>query len=137
MLDKLLNRALGVLLVLHHNAVAQVVQPSDIASAGWTGLRGIYGFADDMAFILGFDWFWRPLAIILALAPLAGWLDRAITHDGFAFAWFGGFAALVAIAARADNFYWAQVLLPAYLVGWVLLLAQLRNWRQSAARLRR
>lgn len=66
-----------------------------------------------MAFILGFDWFWRPLAIIFALAPLADWIDRAITPDGFAFAWLGGFAALVAIAARADNFYWAQVLLPA------------------------
>lgn len=113
--------AMTVLLLLHRHAVDLVALPTDHVSAGWAGQRGIYGFTDDIALLTGFDRLWKPLAIFLALVPFVGWWRYSGARDFLAVVWFLAFAVLVAIAARADNFYWTQVIFPSYFIGWILV----------------
>lgn len=123
---------LVILLLIHKNNVDAVLLPTDAVSGGWFGLRGIAGLAGDIAMLTGLDRLPLPAATFLALAPLAGWILRSARDGGFALAWFASFGLAVMIAARSDNFYWAQLMLPAYLVGWALLLPMVPAALQSA-----
>lgn len=120
------------LLLLHRGAVEQVLLAGDRASQGWLGLRGVYGYADDLALLTGLDWLWPPLATLLALLPLAGWV-RHMPGTRVDLLWFAGFIAMVGIAARPDNFYWAQMLLPAYALGFLLLIVPPRPQPERTA----
>jgi hypothetical protein len=53
----------------------------------------------------------------LALLPLLGWIALGGRLGLFAALWFAGFALLMALAARPDNFYWVLMVLPAYGAG--------------------
>lgn len=112
---------LGAMLLIHKGNVEAVLLLGDAASGGWFGLRGPAGLAADIAMLTGLDRLPRPAATFLSLAPLAGWALRGGRENIFALAWFAAFSLAVMIAARTDNFYWAQLMLPAYLAGWALL----------------
>ena len=125
--------ALAAGFALHAAQVATVVKAGDIASQGWLGLRGPAGFAGDVAMLTGLDRFGPMIAFLAAMAPLAGWL--AWPRGGYAAMWVLAFALGIMAAGRADNFYWAQLILPAYLAGWVLLARALAD--RFAPRLRK
>ncbi|HET9628084.1 MAG TPA: hypothetical protein VFP14_01235 [Novosphingobium sp.] len=112
---------LAVMLVLHMNAVTALVTPHDMASPGWLDLRGPTGFARDFGILLGLDGMPLPLVVILAFTPLVGWLSARRAVGMMPLAWFGSFALIEGIVARADNWYWVQLILPAYLLGWLFL----------------
>lgn len=118
----------------HWTAVSAVVRPDDAASSGWMGWRGPLGFARDLSILLEFDRAGPALATFLALSPLAGWLLAVRTVGWTPFAWFASFALGEGIAARADTFYWVQLLMPVYALGWLLLLqavfAAAGSWRE-------
>jgi hypothetical protein len=62
-----------------------------------------------------------PLAWLGALLPLYGWLAAPKPLARFAVPLFAGYMALLALFAREQNFYWAIMLLPAYLAGLAFL----------------
>jgi hypothetical protein len=71
----------------------------------------------------------RSAALVLCALPLLGWLNTRI-----AFAWFTGFWVVIAVLARADNPNWVLNLLPAWFIGYALLLPKLTgtvkfDWR--------
>lgn len=125
----------AIVLFLHKLAVDAVVLPGDYASGGWSSMRGPMGFARDMSFLAGYDKLPLPLVILISLAPFGGWLAYGLRDDFRAFTWFSGFALTISIFARADNFYWAQLMFPAYLLGWPILIRELWiGFRRPAAR---
>lgn len=126
---------LAALLAVHAMAVMAHTLPTDPASRGWLGLRGLQGFVNDVAGLLGVGHWPRPLTNALILLPLAGWAGRTAEGEWPAIAWFTAMILLIAIAARADNFYWAQMLLPGYLAGYPLLLASVFGARKGHSRL--
>lgn len=116
--------ALGGLMLLHRAAVEQVVLASDMASPGWLALRGPAGFVSDFCFLLNLP---NPpwLGLFLAFSPLAGWLFASRTVTFVPFCWFAAFAVLEGYLARPDTYYWVQLVLPAYLLGWWFVAAEL------------
>jgi len=116
---------LALLLLLHEQAIAALVRPDDVASPGWLGLRGPLGFARDFAVLLGIDHWPTALTLFLAFSPLAGWLALRRAMGPLPLVWFGPFALLEGFLARADNWYWVQLILPAYLLGWLFALMAL------------
>lgn len=123
--------ALALLLLLHLTAVAALVTPQDLASPGWLDLRGPIGFARDFAVLLGLDHLPRPLGVFLAFSPLVGWLAASRVTGPAPLAWYGSFALLEGFLARADNWYWVQLILPAYTLGW-LFIPGLLFWPPSS-----
>lgn len=117
--------AIGLGLVWHRLAVSSVVMPNDLASQGWFGARGPLAFFNDLATLLSFDNFPGSASAALAILPLAGWSLRASRYSNTALLWFGSFACFEALAARPDNFYWAQIALPAYAVGMSVIVSAL------------
>lgn len=113
--------ALGALLTLalaaHAAAVDAVRLPGDIRSSGWSGLVGpalpLFGIDVTTLLVLAPHALAGP-AIVLALF---GWLSLGGRLGAFAALWFTGFAAAVALFARADNFYWMGLFVPAYGIG--------------------
>ena len=53
----------------------------------------------------------------LAILPLLGWLGLGRRLGLFATMWFTGFFTAMALFARPENFYWAQMVLPLYFAG--------------------
>lgn len=116
---------LAALLAGHGAAVAALTTPSDMASPGWLGLRGIAGFAHDFAVLLNLEWLPGPLASLVAIVPLGGWLAASRNLGKFPLAWFSAFALFEGFLDRPDNYYWAQLVMPAYPLGWLLMIARL------------
>ena len=108
---------LTLLLLFHMAAVNALVTPHDMASPGWFQLRGPIGFAHDFAVLLGLD-HWPPTLVFgLAFSPLVGWLVAHRAVGLMPLAWFSSFTLVEGFLARADNWYWVQLILPAYLLG--------------------
>lgn len=121
-------------ILLHRAAVHTVVIPSDIASQGWGGGRGLAGFADDLALLSGLDALPKSMARFFALLPLVGWLGTQRAVGYMPFCWFLAYAVGEGMLARGDNYYWAQIVLPAYYLGWLFVLSLLRkSWKSNVA----
>jgi hypothetical protein len=127
----------AVVLAAHAVAVGRVTGPLDAASPGWDGLLGI-GFAGrslatSTALVL------LPPALAAALLPLslAGWAAWRDPLGRRTTATLAGYAALLALFARADNFYWALMLAPVALAGLVFLPDGLRDLARAALDTRR
>ena len=111
--------ALG--LALHAHAVAAHVLPGDLASEGWSEHRGFGAPLRDIANVTLLTLVPAPLVYLLALLPLYGWLAAPMRLARFAVPLFTGYMVLLALFAREQNFYWAIMLLPAYLAGYAFL----------------
>lgn len=133
----------GVGLVFHAHAVMTHVLPGDLASQGWSELRGPCAPLRDIADVTLLTVVPPPLVYLLALLPLYGWLAAPTRLARFAVPLFAGYMALLALFAREQNFYWAIMLLPAYLAGYAFLprlardLARALLGRQEAGLARR
>ncbi len=104
-------------MVLHYLAVAAVVRPDDLASEGWNAMSGYALPLMVMARLTVLSLLPAALAAPLAILPLLGWLGLGGRLGLFASLWFGGLFTMTALFARPENFYWVQLALPAYAVG--------------------
>lgn len=121
----------------HAWAVAQVVDATDPASPGWTGL-------------LGFGFFVKTMSISTALAIAPGWCSALLV--GLALfgwsAWPGGlarralmtfaaYAMLLSLFGRVDTFYWGLMIAPSFLIGLAFVPDGLKDLITAAGRRRR
>lgn len=111
--------ALG--LALHAAVVAAEVHPGDITSPGWSGGLGLRGVLMAITYTSALQRLWQPLAMVLALLPLLGWLSLTGRGGLFVQALLLGYAALIGLFSRPDNFYWGFLLLPIWFAGWALV----------------
>jgi hypothetical protein len=108
-------------MALHAGQVIAMVQPGDVVSPGWSGLRGPQAVLQDMAGHSLLTAFSPPLAYLLALLGPIGWLGLPARESRFALAWMLLFTAMIAIAARHNTDYWCMVLEPTWFLGYAFL----------------
>ena len=104
-------------MALHFAAVEAARMPGDLASQGWDALIG-YGLPlMALARLTGLALLPVTFAAPLAILPLIGWAAIGGRLGLFALLWFAGLFTMIALFARPENFYWAQLALPAYGLG--------------------
>ena len=108
-------------LAAHAAAVDAVTGPADLASPGWDALRGPAAFVDSIHDATVLKLLPRQLAYFAALLPMIGWAALPGRQSRFALVYFAGMAALMALLARHDNYYWINMILPAYFIGFALV----------------
>ncbi len=104
----------------HYLNVEAVSSTTEPVSQGWTGLAGYSLPIAAMVKLSFLQMLPPPLAAPLALLPLVGWLSFGGRTGLFAVLWFAGHATALALFARPENFYWMQLILPAYMIGFAL-----------------
>jgi len=132
--------ALGLFAIaigVHAYAVAGVTGPLDPASPGWAGLQGFGLFVKSLTLATALQMLplWAGALLVgLALLGWASWDDPlAARMIGVVAA----YAAVIAIFARLDTFYWGLMVAPVFLVGLVFVPDALRDLvRQSLDRRR-
>lgn len=105
----------------HYLAVEALRLPTDRASPGWNGLLGPLLPLSAVVRLSPLLLLPPVIAGPLAVLPLLGWAGLGGRAGAFATLWFAGFGLFVALFARAGNFYWVLLLLPAYLAGLALV----------------
>lgn len=126
----------GVLAV-HAYAVDLATGPLDRVSQGWSGLEG-FGFYVKLATISsGLDIVPQWIASLLLGTSLFGWLAWHDSTATRALAVFAGYAGLISLLARSDNFYWALITTPILLVGIVFAVDGMRDLLTAARDTRR
>ena len=115
---------------IHRNAVLAWNLPGDPISQGWLGLRGPLAWVDDLSFNSVLQLLPRPIAALLAFAPLLGWIELGRYR---ALAWFAAVSALVMIFARPDNSYWILNALPVWFIGLAFVPAFLGSLMRRGA----
>ena len=120
-------------LALHIHAVGEHLLPSDRPSEPWLVFRGLGGWTGNVVASSILHVLPAPLAAPLALLPLVGWAGWNSTAGRFFTLLFAGYGVLFMIAGRANNFYWALVVTPAWFVGFAFLPMALRSLLASAA----
>lgn len=117
---------------LHYLGVEAQRLPGDAISQGWDALAGpalpLLALSKLTALLLLPTWVAAPLAIL----PLLGWLALGGRLGLFATLWFAGFFTAMALFARPENFYWAQLTLPIYLAGFAFVPRALADLTASA-----
>lgn len=104
-------------MAMHYLAVEAGRLPGDPASQGWDALIG-YGLPlMAVARLTGLALLPVTFAAPVAILPLVGWAAIGGRLGLFALLWFAGVFTMVALFARPENFYWAQLALPAYGIG--------------------
>lgn len=127
----------GLVLAFHAQAVAQVVRPLDPVSPGWTGLLGP-GFAvRALAASTGLAALPLWLAALAAPLAVAGWTAWRDPLAVRTLATLAAYLLLLAVFARADNFYWVLLIAPFSLVGLVFAPDALRDLTAAALDRRR
>ena len=127
-------------MALHAQAVTVHQLPGDLVSPGWAGFKGpvlpLSGIVTVTLLQALPAWLGGPLAVL----PLLGWAALGGRLGLFATLWFAGYVLFVALSARAENFYWLALMVPAYGAGLALvpraladLTAALRGRRPRAA----
>jgi hypothetical protein len=107
--------ALGI--VLHCLAVDAGRLPGDLVSQGWNARAGLALPLASLGELTGLRLLPPVLAAPLAVLPLVGWAGLGGRSGLFAILWFAGIAAMMALFARPENAYWAELALPAYALG--------------------
>ncbi len=120
-------------MVLHYLAVEAGRLPGDPVSQGWDAMAG-YGLPlMALRRLTGLAYLPVPVAAPLAILPLIGWIGLGGRFGLFALLWFAGLFTMIALFARPENFYWVQLALPAYGIGFVFApRALFELWRGVA-----
>ena len=127
----------AVALAAHAHAVSLVAVPSDPTSPGWSGLQG-FGFFVKLATIsCALDFLPQWLASLLLGTSLLGWLAWRDSTGARALAVIAGYAAVIALFARSDNFYWALITTPMLLIGLAFSIDGVRDLVAAALDTRR
>lgn len=104
-------------LAAHAFAVDALRLPGDIASQGWDARAGYGVPLAGLSQLTGLRHLPALLAAPLAVLPLVGWAGLGGRTGLFASLWFIGLATGMALFARPQNYYWAELMLPAYAIG--------------------
>jgi len=120
-------------LALHAHAVAAVVLPGDPASPGWAtpgGWPRVLSALRD-ASILGY----LPVPTTAILAPLAllGWYARPGGNALLVALYLTGFAFMMTLLGRPQNYYWIAMIAPLVLAGLAFAPGALRDLVRAAA----
>lgn len=107
-------------LTLYYLGVEAQRLPTDPASQGWNGMLGLALPLMALSRLTALLVLPTSLAAPLAILPIVGWLGLGGRIGLFAAIWFAGFFTAMALFARPENFYWAQLTLPAYMAGLAL-----------------
>lgn len=113
--------AFVVAMAFHAQAVAPLVRPGDIVSAGWTAAQGFSAFLKAVIYTSVLQGLPLGLALLGAMLPLVGWLALPGRSGLFAVLLFAGYAMMISLFSRADTFYWGAIVMPAYFIGFPLL----------------
>jgi hypothetical protein len=122
-----LSSLFAVGLAWHLHEVGKYLLPTDPASPPWLVFRGIPGLSGNIVDSSVLHLLPARLAAPLALLPLLGWAGWKSPAGRFFALLFAGYGLLFMIAGRANNFYWALVVTPAWFVGYAFLPMALRS----------
>ena len=108
-------------LALHAAQVAEVQLASDLHSPGWVGGLGPRAVLLALVNTTLLHTLPIQLALVIALLPQLGWLALDGRGGRFAVLLLFGYALMIALFSRPDNFYWGFLLIPAWFAGLALL----------------
>ena len=117
----LLATLFALLMAQHAAAVGAVARASDLASQGWSGGLGLRGILQALVRTTLLHKLPHSLALLIALLPALGWAAPDLRAGRFALLLLGGYAAMIGLFPRPDNFYWGFLLLPAWFAGMALV----------------
>jgi len=121
-------------MVLHYLQVEAGKLPGDYVSQGWDAMAG-YGLPlMALRRLTGLAYLPVAIAAPLAILPLIGWISVGQRFGLFAFLWFFGLFTMIALFARPENFYWVQLALPAYGIGFAFAPRALAELGRAVAR---
>lgn len=121
-------------LFAHAAMVATVVTPSDLASPGWNAMLGARFALTALSTVSSATALPAPLAMVVLLLSLFGWLSVATGWALRASLLLLGYGAMLALFARADTFYWALLAAPLSLAGLVFVPRALATLVRRARR---
>jgi hypothetical protein len=119
-------------LAWHLHEVSRHLLPSDRPSPPWLVFRGLGGWTGNLVASSILYKLPSPLAAPLALLPLVGWAGWKSPLGLFCTLLFAGYGLFFMIAGRANNFYWALVIVPAWFVGYAFLPMAVKSLLASA-----
>lgn len=111
----------GIYLTLHANWISQVVMPGDLTSPGWDKMNGLQFALKSLAKVTFGIRLPDAVAVALLILSLFGW---ASVKTGWALRvaiLIAGYAAMLALFARSDTFYWALIAAPLAFAGLTFL----------------
>ena len=105
----------------HAQHVVAVARPTDLNSAGWTGMGGWSTYLKFVAQSSGLRYLPAWATAVVVPFALFGWLSWRSRMGTIMLIVHLGYALLLMLAARKDNFYWAMILVPTLFVGLVFV----------------
>ena len=114
-------------LAWHAGQVAAVVHPGDPSSPGWKALGGWPAFISAMRLTTPLLQFPSWVTALLVPAALLGWAGWRTPAAWRCFATLSGYALMIMLFARPDNFYWGLLIAPLLLLGLMFAPAALAD----------
>ena len=111
----------GCAMAIHAHFQLQTVRPGDIVSPGWSGGQGLRAFLAGVAYTSVWQNLPQSWALLLSLLPALGWLTLTGRSGLFAQGLLAGYALMLMLFSRTDNFYWGFVVMPMWFAGYALL----------------
>ena len=105
----------------HASNVVAVQLPTDLHSPGWADALGLRGVLLALANTTLLHKLPMQIALVIALLPALGWLSLDGRRGAFAVLLLFGYALMIALFSRADNFYWGFTMVPAWFAGLALV----------------
>ena len=124
-------------MAVHAAKVGEYALASDLPSQGWSGGLGLRGVLLALVNTTALHLLPKQAALVIALLPVLGWGALSGRGGRFAALLLGGFALLIALFARSDNFYWGFLMLPAWFAGLALVPRGVLQLGQAITLLRR
>jgi len=121
-------------LALHAQQIALVVTAADPASPGWLTVGGWPAFVRSMTETSALRVFPALIAGPLVVLALFGWTSWRSRTGLFGALLLGGYAIILGILGRPENFYWGLIVSPLLLMGLAFLPQAFRDLLDSAKR---
>lgn len=114
-------------LFLHMQQVALVTTAADPASPGWSSIGGWRHVIASVRKSTALTYLPTPVAAMIVPLALLGWAAWRDAGGLATFLFLSGFAVMMMLFGRPDNFYWAVMIGPLLLVGLLFAPGALRD----------